>query len=69
MVCPFEAGICGDIALKVKIPLLSFYALNNTTTYLLCDFYSYILSRPIHSILICHTLPVKNLTVYILPHN
>lgn len=44
------------IALKMKI--FSFYALNNTTTYLLSDFCSYFLSLPIHLILIFHTLPV-----------
>lgn len=57
-ICPFEAGIYGDIALKMKMLLLSFCALNNKPTYLLSDFCSYFLSFPIHSILICHTLPV-----------
>lgn len=57
MLCPFEAGIFGDAALKMKILLVS-YALNNNTTYLLSDFCSYFLSLPIHLILSCHTLPV-----------
>lgn len=57
MLCPFEAGICGDVALKMKILFLS-YALNNYTTYLLSDFCSSFLSLPIHSILVYHTLPV-----------
>lgn len=56
MLCPFEAGICGDKALKML--LLSFCALNNNTTYVLSDFCSYFLCFSIHSILICHTLLV-----------
>lgn len=39
MLCPFEAGICGSIALRMEMLLSSFCALNNNI-FLLSDFSS-----------------------------